>query len=418
MSTNSSLSFLPNNQVDSMIDWLYTFGPTKDQGTTRLLYSEPWIQAQQSIYENFKKQGLTPSFDDVGNLYGRVEGTDSHSSAIVTGSHIDSVVNGGKYDGTYGIISSLLAVTNLIHRCGPPKKPMEVVSLCEEEGSRFPLTFWGSGNITGKYAGKNTDELFDKEGVSLTQAMHDAGFGKGNYTNPVRNDIGSFIELHIEQGNVLEQSGNSLGIVESIVGQRRYNIYVTGQSNHAGTTPMSYRKDAMSTASLLINWITSKVTEVDPNLVATIGKIEAKPNTPNVIAGEVMFTLDVRHHLTEVLDSFCKDMFEYFNEVIAQSGVQVSSSQWMDVNPVKMDSHLTTTAYETTKQFHLPSQYMISGAGHDAQMFGMHYPTSLIFVPSHKGISHAPQEFTKKEDLDNGIQMLTEMLYNWLIKEG
>ncbi|MFZ4452645.1 M20 family metallo-hydrolase [Salibacterium aidingense] len=411
MSTDSSLSFLPDNQVLPLIDWLFTFGRTKENGTTRLLYSDSWLNAQHAIYDKLKSSGLSPFFDDVGNLYGRVEGTEADDAAIVTGSHIDSVVNGGKYDGTYGIIASLLAVHHLLNEYGPPKKRIDVVSLCEEEGSRFPLTFWGSGNITGKYTEINTDELLDKEGMSLTEAMHRAGFGKGVYPSPQRNDIESFIELHIEQGHVLEKSGSSLGIVESIVGQRRYNIYVNGESNHAGTTPMSFRRDAMHTASGLIQWLTAKAREIDPHLVATVGKIEARPNTPNVIAGEVMFSLDIRHHRTEVLDAYCSHMFEHFHEISVRTGVSISPSQWTDAAPVNMDPYITKTAFDLSRQHHLPAQYMISGAGHDAQMFGTYCAASLIFVPSHNGVSHAPQEYTDKKDLENGIHMLTELLY-------
>lgn len=411
MTISAKSSHMSTERVETMIEWLASFGQTESGGVTRLLYSPSWILAQKALKEKMEEFGLKTYFDDVGNLFGRLEGTEKHTPTILTGSHIDTVIEGGKYDGAYGIVASLLAVRDLLQRYGPPKKPIEVVSLCEEEGSRFPLAFWGSGSIIGKHAYKDAEMLHDINGIPFVEAMKEAGFGDGEHRAPRRDDIDCFIELHVEQGYILEREGHSLGIVSHIVGQRRYNVFVVGESNHAGTTPMSYRKDAISIASDLICYITKKAKESDPILVATVGKINVKPNVPNVIAGEVMFTLDVRHHQEPLLEQFCSEIFQYFQSVSHQHELQILVSQWMNVQPVRMNEKLTEISNKIAKDQNIAFLNLVSGAGHDAQVFGTFCPTSLLFVPSHKGISHSPKEYTKSDDLENGLHMLTELLY-------
>ncbi|WP_100397826.1 allantoate deiminase [Bacillus sp. FJAT-44742] len=419
MKVYSRTSFpLPVEQLNAMVEWLSGFTENKGSGVTRLLYSEEWLEAQEALKRKMEEGGLDTYYDDTGNLFGRLEGTKDADSTVLTGSHIDSVVNGGKYDGAYGIIASFLAVEYLYRKYGRPSKTIEVVSLCEEEGSRFPLTFWGSGNITGIYKDKDITHIADKSGVSLKEAMNKAGFGRGIHRLPYRENIEAFIELHIEQGSVLEKSGNSLGVVTHIVGQRRYTVSIKGKSNHAGTTPMQDRHDAMTTAAELITYITAKVQKTDPHLVATVGKLDATPNVPNVIAGEVSFTLDIRHYDEGMLGKVCAEIFHHFEVVSQEKKVNISFSQWTDVKPVEMDASLQEKAIGVSTRQQLSFQKMLSGAGHDAQLFGTHCPTSLIFVPSVNGVSHSPEEYTKAEDLTQGVQMLTELLYEMAYDNG
>ncbi|WP_235001523.1 allantoate deiminase [Halobacillus sp. Marseille-P3879] len=395
---------------ESLVDWLSSFGLSDKGGVNRLLYSKPWVEAQKALKSQWEEHGLVTSFDSVGNLFGRLEGKES-SSCILTGSHIDSVSNGGKFDGVYGIIASFSAVQRLKEAYGSPKKSIEIVSLCEEEGSRFPITFWGSGNITGKYDISDAEGIKDTQGISLKEAMKSAGFDPQFYQSPARKDIDCFIECHIEQGIVLERARKSLGIVSDIVGQKRFTITILGESNHAGTTPMSYRKDSMSSAADIIHSITGKAKETDSGLVATIGRLTTSPNVPNVIAGETSFTLDVRHHNQETLDHFCKEIEDYCSKIARKQDLHISMDKWTDVKPVQMHPQLTRLCEQAAQQQEIPYQFMISGAGHDAQMLGTTYPTSLLFVPSCNGISHSPKEFTSAEDLENGIAALTAILY-------
>ncbi|MEI2368664.1 MULTISPECIES: allantoate deiminase [Niallia] len=401
---------IETKEVGDWIEWLARFGKTKNGGVTRLLYDENWRLAQHSLFQKMKENGLNPYFDGVGNLFGRLAGVDQEEKAILTGSHIDTVIDGGKYDGAFGIMASFIAVNYLKQHYGKPKKTIEVVSLCEEEGSRFPLAFWGSGSVTGKFTKSDCEGLADARNISFAHAMTSAGL------QPVekqvkREDIECFIEIHIEQGAVLEKEQKSIGIVSHIVGQRRFTIKVTGESNHAGTTPMPYRKDSIHLAAELITYAIKQVTEMDAHLVATVGKIQAVPNIPNVIAKEVTFTLDVRHHQEEVLDYYCEKIFAHFKERCKTAGMEVGWNQWLDVKAVAMDDKLTQLSERIVEEIDIPYQKMISGAGHDAQIFGTYCPTALLFVPSVNGISHSPKEHTNLEDLKNGVVVLIELLH-------
>lgn len=401
---------IETKEVGNWIDWLARFGQTKNGGVTRLLYDENWRIAQHSLFQKMKENGLNPFFDGVGNLFGRLEGTQQKEKAILTGSHIDTVIDGGKYDGAFGIMASFIAVNYLKKHYGKPKKSIEVVSLCEEEGSRFPLAFWGSGSVTGKFTKGDCEGLSDARNISFVHAMTSVGL-QPDEKQVKREDIECFIEIHIEQGAVLEKEQKSIGIVSHIVGQRRFTIKVTGESNHAGTTPMPYRKDSIHLAAELITYAIKQVTEIDIHLVATVGKIQAVPNVPNVIAKEVTFTLDVRHHQEEVLDYYCEKIFVHFNEKGKTAGMKVEWNQWLDVKAVAMDDELTQLSERIVQEMDIPHRKMISGAGHDAQVFGSYCPTALLFVPSVNGISHSPKEHTKLEDLKKGIIVLIELLY-------
>lgn len=408
---NSPLYMTLKDEICEMIEWLASYGKTENGGVTRLLYTKEWYDAQQALKEKMETFGITTYFDDVGNLFGRLEGTEDREKVILTGSHVDTVIDGGKYDGAYGILASLLAAKTLFAKYGSPKKTIEVVSLCEEEGSRFPLAFWGSGSITGRYTIKDVQTYKDVNGVAFLDAMFRLGFGKGRYKTPQRTNIESFIEVHIEQGEVLEKSDKSVGIVSDIVGQKRWQIEVKGESNHAGTTPMNLRKDALKMASELIVAVSKLAVEKFPGLVATVGHIEAVPNVGNVIAGNVLFSLDIRHHQKEVLAAYCQSVMMYIDEISKREKMDILVAEAVDISPVHMDEQGTELLLNIASDKSISYKKMVSGAGHDSQVFGTYCPTSLIFVPSRDGISHSPKEYTKADDLENGIIMLMEMLY-------
>lgn len=403
--------------VQHFLDWLATFGETADGGVTRLLYTKEWCQAQHALKDEMSAVGMKPYFDSVGNLFGRIEGTTDREHVILTGSHIDTVINGGRYDGAYGVIASFLATKMLLVQYGRPRKTIEVVSLCEEEGSRFPLTYWGSKNITGEYSLQNVKHLIDSNGIPFQRAMGEAGFSISSYKNNKRNDIDHFIEIHIEQGSTLEKNRIDIGLVTHVVGQRRYTVKFIGESNHAGTTPMEERKDPMVCAANAIDALTEKAKKDYPGLRATVGSIYAEPNVSNVVAKSVSFTLDIRHHKKDVLENYCRVVFQMIKEKAEERGVNVNVEKWTDSQPVALNTSLHTMMENIAETYTLNSIQMVSGAGHDAQILGAHYPTTLFFVPSHKGISHSPLEFTSVQDLQNGVLLLKELLYK-LAYEG
>ncbi|MEG0553896.1 MAG: hydantoinase/carbamoylase family amidase, partial [Carnobacterium sp.] len=222
-----------NSVVEEHVAWLSGIGADPTGGTTRLLYDKNWQIAQTGLKEKFEAIGLKASFDAVGNLFGRIEGSKYPMETIMTGSHVDTVVNGGALDGQFGILASYLAIKYLTEKYGQPLRSLEVISMAEEEGSRFPYAFWGSKNIWGIANKADVLEAADAAGIKFVDAMRDAGFDFKDENEVLRKDIKAFVEIHIEQGSVLEKTGKQVGVVNSIVGQKRYNITLEGESNHA-----------------------------------------------------------------------------------------------------------------------------------------------------------------------------------------
>lgn len=403
--------------VEEHVKWLSSIGADPTGGTTRLLYDESWRQAQSELKEKFTDIGLATQYDEVGNLYGRLEGTKYPNETILTGSHVDTVVNGGKLDGQFGILASYLAVKYLKEKYGAPLRSLEVISMAEEEGSRFPYAFWGSKNIWGLADNKDVIDATDVNGIKFVDAMTESGFKFKDELAPIRDDIKAFVEIHIEQGSVLEKTGKQVGIVNSIVGQKRYTITLTGEANHAGTTPMGYRKDAVYAMSKMIGEATDKAYEAGDPLVLTFGHIDVQPNTVNVVPGQVAFSMDCRHTDAKALKEFTEEVESLFTEIAKKHDVSIDIDNWMDESPVPMSKEIVGTLEEACKEANLNYTVMHSGAGHDSQIFAVHVPTAMLFVPSINGISHNPAEDTKTEDLVEGLEALIASLYKLAYEE-
>ncbi|WP_174733448.1 M20 family metallo-hydrolase [Mesobacillus harenae] len=399
----------PDNLKEA-IEWLASFGAVPEGGVTRTLYSKAWQDAQQALKEWMESVGLQTSYDTIGNLFGRLAADDPFAPTILVGSHVDTVKSGGKYDGAYGILAAIFAIEKLSQKYGKPAVNLEAVSLCEEEGSRFPIACWGSGMMTKIYSMQDIQSLQDSAGIRFGEAMKGAGF-EPDHPYPIRRDIQTFIELHIEQGPTLENYQKSIGIVQAIVGQKRFHVTVTGESNHAGTTLMKWRKDPIHGVSTMITKLFEFTKEYDEDLVATVGEIHAKPNVSNVIPGEIIFTVDARHPSESVLHAFCECFSREFIEIAKDKGLEISIQKWHEVKPVQMNGMLNRLVQKICTANELAFHKMNSGAGHDAQFFAKVYPTTLLFVPSRAGISHSPLEFTEETDLENGLNVLVDLLY-------
>lgn len=304
----------------------------------------------------------------------------------------------------------------LKEKYGQPLRNIEVVSMAEEEGSRFPYTFWGSKNIIGSIKKEEMVDIKDTNGISFTEAMNKAGYDYKKDNDNKRDDLKAFIELHIEQGGVLEKENIPIGIVEHIVGQQRYMIEVEGEANHAGTTPMGYRRDALYGTSKMINEIMELAVDYGDPLVATVGKMEVVPNTTNVVPGKVTFSLDVRHTHKDIMVKFTEEIIKRISDIAIDMNLSININNYMNGEPVAMDSNLVNIIENQCKENGLKYKLMHSGAGHDSQIFAKHIPTVMMFVPSRKGISHNPAEFTEVEDLVEGIKALIETLYHLAYK--
>jgi allantoate deiminase len=400
-----------------LLERLAGFGADERGGVTRLLYTRPWLEAQTFLEGRMREAGLQTRFDRAGNLYGRLPGSLPGAPVVLTGSHIDTVRSGGRYDGAYGVAAGLLALERLKQAYGTPLRTLEVVSLCEEEGSRFPLAYWGSGHIAGLYRREDGEAAADADGVSLAEAMAAAGFGRPEQPDCRRSDLGAYLELHIEQGIVLERSGERIGLVEAIVGQRRYALTLTGASNHAGTTPMAMRSDALAGFAEMAAALEAEAKAAGDPLVATVGRLEVRPNTPNVIPGEVRFTLDVRHDREAELERFCRKTLAMFAAVASRRGLALEVQEWLKAEPAPMHAGLIGLAAGVCRRLGLPARRMASGAGHDAQLFASLCPTAMLFVPSRGGVSHAPEEYTAPEHLAAGAAALAACLYELAYRE-
>ncbi|OKP97295.1 Zn-dependent hydrolase [Paenibacillus sp. P46E] len=403
---------------------------TPGPGVTRLLYTPEWSGAQHFLQEKMAVLGLEVHTDPVGNVFGRLSGSQDSDKVILTGSHIDTVVNGGKYDGAYGVAAAVTAMHYLAETFGPPLRTLEVAAFCEEEGSRFPLTFWGSGNVTGLYNESVAECVSDLEGITLMAAMESCDLpnqgskpdhddhGDRLMNSARRDDIGMYVELHIEQGIILEQSAQQIGVVQAIVGQRRFTARVIGTANHAGTTPMGLRQDALAGTAEMLSALEQLAIEAGEPLVATTGRLEVFPGTSNVIPGEVQFTLDIRHSEAEQLESFCSRVMTKFGEIAARRGLTLELEQTLATSPAPMNQALCEALEHICQEQGRSFRSMVSGAGHDAQLFAPGCPAAMIFVPSRAGISHSPEEYSSPDELAAGLDVLTALLYKLAYEES
>lgn len=399
---------LTTKEVDNLIEWLAGYndhGP----GMNRKLYSKSWVEAQYALKERFEALGMQTEFDRVGNLFATLEGTEKPDAIIATGSHVDTVGNGGKFDGALGIIASYLSVKKLVETYGKPKKSLRIISMAEEEGSRFPYAFWGSKNIFGEADIKDVEGTTDGDGIKFEDAMREAGFefpdGELKF-----NEMDAWLELHIEQGNFLEIEGQQVGVVHAIAGQKRYTVTLKGEANHAGTTLMRYRRDAVEALSRIVTRGLDKAKAVGDPLVLTFGRVDVTPNVVNVVPGEVSFSIDCRHTDQEALNAFVDELEADMKDIASSMNIEIEIDQWMDEPPVPMDEGICQLLVEVCEDNDLNYRQMHSGAGHDTQIFAPHVPSAMFFVPSVNGISHNPDEFTATEDIIPGVQALAEAI--------
>ncbi len=403
--------------ITAMVQSLGSYGRDPAGGVTRFLYSKEWREAQAYLEKKLSSVGLETRYDAVGNLFGTLKGTKYPNETILSGSHIDTVGNGGYYDGQYGVVAAFLAVKYLKEKYGKPLRNLEVVSVAEEEGSRFPYVFWGSKNLIGIARKEQVENIKDAKGVLFIDAMRESGFDFRDESESMRKDLKAFVELHIEQGSVLETENRTVGVVTSIVGQRRFNIELTGQTNHAGTTPMGYRKDTVYAASQMIYEVITEAKKYGDPLVATVGKIGIKPNVVNVVPGHTVFTLDTRHTDKAVLVDFTNIIIRKLHDLARLHGVDIKIEMWMDEDPVPMSESIITTIEKNCERLKLNYKVMHSGAGHDSQILAPFIPTAMLFVPSRDGVSHSPAEYTEPSYLAEGVKVLVGTLYDLAYQE-
>lgn len=386
--------------LERRLDELYAIGaePGGGGGAYRPLYGTAWAAAGDRVERWMKDAGLKTRRDAVGNLWGRIEGS---GKSIVTGSHIDTVRHGGRLDGALGIVAGLTAVEALLNAKGKPKRALEVVAICEEEGSRFKTSFWGSRAITG---------AIDTVDPEIAAAMRERRLDPAKVASATREDIDTFVELHIEQGAVLESSGTRLAVVSAIVGTAQLELTVTGRPDHAGTTPMELRRDALTGAAAMIQAVESIAHSLGKPAVATVGKVQAEPDQINVVPGRVIFTIDLRHSdlgarraLEERIRSLC-------GTLASERGLGLDIRMLQERPPVPMHADVRALLARAAKDCGVQAAELVSGAGHDAQILAARMKVGMLFVPSIGGRSHCPEEATQPEHLELGTTVLAKAL--------
>jgi allantoate deiminase len=345
--------------------------------------------------------------DAAGNWRALYPGAEPGAPRLLLGSHLDTVPNAGAYDGVLGVVLAISLLEALKGRRLP--FGIEVVGFSEEEGVRFGTPFIGSRALIGTL----DEELLsrqDAHGISVRKAIEDFGLNCGEIPQAVlKNDILGYVEFHIEQGPVLEKLGRPLAVVEAIAGQSRLEFKFVGRANHAGTTPMHLRHDAIAAAAEWITAVERHAQEI-PGLVATVGKIEATPGVTNVIAGETRVTLDVRHGADEARDLALDYLIHQAEEIARRRGLSVSRKVLLTQPAVAMDSFLVNEIEQAIRQTGCEPRRTISGAGHDAMILAEKVPAAMVFLRSPGGISHDPSESVEIEDVARAIECGTHLL--------
>ncbi|MFB4167373.1 Zn-dependent hydrolase [Virgibacillus sp. JSM 102003] len=385
-------------------------------GINRLAYTDTEQRASNYLIELFKQAGLTVRVDAVGNVIARREGAYSHLPVVAFGSHIDSVYEAGEYDGTVGVVAALEVIRSLNDKRIKTEHPLEVIVFACEESARFGISTLGSKAMTGLLEEKDIAELKDKNDITLSDefSKYSLNIGKLKEAERQKEEIEVFLELHIEQGPILENSGKQIGIVTGIAGPTRFKLQINGQSSHSGTTPMGYRKDAfLGAAEIALSIESAAISEASEGTVATVGVCDVKPGAMNIVPGLVEIDVDIRGNSAASKEVVIKQLLKAIDKVENSRKLRINYTKIGDEQPTEMDPVITRSIEETCKESGYSYQLMPSGAGHDAMNMAKLFPASLLFIPSNDGLSHNPEEYTSWEQIAVGARLLEKEILKW-----
>jgi len=377
-------------------------GRTEDGGVSRVAYGEADLAGREYVRGLIDDAGLDSSIDFAGNLIGRREGREPGLAPLLFGSHIDSVPDGGNYDGPVGSLGAIEVAATLAERGIRTRHPLEVVVFSNEEGGKTGSRAWIGAVRERELA------IMTASGKTIGEGIDSIG-GDAARLDAVRRSPGSiagFVELHVEQGGVLDQSGVSIGVVQGIVGIKRWNVVVRGFANHAGTTPMDQRQDAMLGAARFIDAANRIIRDEPGRQVGTVGRIAASPGAPNVIPGEVTASLELRDLDMAKIDRLLQTIREETERIGRETGTRFEFDEFYISEAALTDVRFRDWVAESASDLGFSKLDMPSGAGHDAQSMAKLGPVGMIFVPSVGGVSHSPREYTRPEDVVAGADVL------------
>ena len=381
-------------------------------GITREVYTPTYAAALERVAEWMREAGLEVRLDAVGNLFGRWEGGEPDAPLVLTGSHVDTTLNAGRYDGVLGVLGAIAAVHLLRGAGTAPRRSIELVAWAGEE-PRFGTGCVGSRAAAGQLARADLDRLRDRDGTSMAAALREAGFDPDRLPAAEIEPAGihALVELHIEQGAVLEDAGESIGVVTAIAAPHDFRLTLRGAATHAGATPMRLRRDALTGAAEAIAAV-ERIARASPSgtTVGTVGVVRARPGAINVVPGEVELDVDVRDSDLAARTRVVDDVLAAAREIAGRRGLALEVTPIVEDAPVACEPAVIEAAEAAVRELGLPFRRMISGAYHDAMIMGARVPIGMIFVPSAGGVSHHPDEYTAPAELDDGVRVLAGTL--------
>jgi N-carbamoyl-L-amino-acid hydrolase len=393
-------------RLQASLEKLSEFGRNEDGGVTRLGYSETEMAAQKYVMGLMRDAGLTVRMDAAGNIFGRRAGSEN-LPVLLFGSHIDSVVHGGNFDGDVGSLGAVEVIRALNEGRVVTRHPLEVVVWTNEEGNHFGVPTMGAG-IAGGAIGPEILTRKDDEGLTVADWLRRYGQDPAHLMDAriPRGAVAGYLELHIEQGPNLDEKKIPIGVVQGIVGIRRWRCVATGFANHAGTTPMNRRQDALAAASRDLLAVRDVVRAEQGGQVGNVGYMKVEPGAINVIPGRVEFPIELRDLDAEKVERMWARIEEKLKQIDTEENVQTVCEATATVKPARTDAAMQAAIRDAAKSLGLATMDLPSGAGHDAQEMAPLTPFAMIFVPSRGGISHSPKEFTSWTDVTNGVEVL------------
>ncbi len=405
-STSLNTQLLINgDRLNQTISRLAEIGKLPDGGVKRIAYSQEDIAARNLVQNWMQEAGMTIKIDPAGNIIGRYPGKYPEAPALATGSHIDTVPCGGHYDGTYGVLAGIEIARVFRENHIFPNHPFEVIVFTDEEGSMI-----GSKAISGRVI-KDPNYYRRPDGTDIFSCLEKIGGNWDNIAQARRSskDIAAFVELHVEQGPILESMGKQIGVVEGIVGQRRFNITVKGSANHAGTTPMHLRKDALVAAAKVVLAV-NQIGNTPGQQVATVGKMQLLPNAANVVPGWVEMSLDIRDLSSLHIDSLLQQLRLHLEEIAVETNTQIRLNPALHNEPALAEDYIQNAIAKVSEDVQLSYTYLPSRASHDAQELAQITDMGMIFVPSELGVSHSASEYTSPQQCIDGANVLLRTL--------
>ena len=395
------------------IDELAKISVTQGPGCCRQTYTKEFAEARDYIVKVMKEIGLSVREDAVGNIFGRMEGKNPEAPVIMTGSHFDTVRTGGRFDGLAGVVAALEVARVMKEEGFVPNCPIEFVATAEEEGTRFSGGLFGSRAMCGQLYENELENSLDMDGISMAQAMKEYGLDPEKTNEAILNPekVRMFLELHIEQGPVLDAENIEIGIVDAIAGLRRWVVTVKGRSDHSGSTPMNMRADTMLAAARALVRGTAKTAELGDGTMVTCGSVEVKPGAMNVVANETVFKIDCRGKNMDSVGTVLEEIRASLEESVnTYPGLSFEVNEILRIESVYTDEKVQDIFEEIAKEKNISCKRMLSGAGHDAMIMSAICDVAMLFVPSLNGRSHVPEEWTDYEDIQKGTEILHDAI--------